>query len=142
MKNKAPLSLIELLSMLLVFALSAALCLQVYVLSGQISRRCEARGEAATAVQNTAEVLKYCKGDASKYSVILGGNEASGCWKIGFSESWDPASLDDAFYCIGIFHEDTGLPTLGRARVSALSCDGEELFSVIVSWQEVAHEQA
>ena len=44
MKNKAPLSLMEQLIMLLVFALSVALCLQIFVFSAQISRRCDAQG--------------------------------------------------------------------------------------------------
>ena len=44
MKNKAPLALMEQLVMLLVFALAAALCLQIYALSGKVSRRGEAQG--------------------------------------------------------------------------------------------------
>ena len=55
MKSKAPLSLMEQLIMLLVFALAAALCLQVFVLSAQISRRCKATDHAVTAAQNAAE---------------------------------------------------------------------------------------
>ena len=37
MHSKAPLALMEQIIMLLVFALSAALCLQVFALSGRIS---------------------------------------------------------------------------------------------------------
>ena len=58
MKSKAPLVLMEQLVMVLVFALSAAVCLQVFALSGSLSRTCEARDRAAVIAQNAAEALK------------------------------------------------------------------------------------
>ena len=45
----------EQIVMLLVFALAAAVCLRVFVLSGNLSRQGEIRGNAVTAVQNAAE---------------------------------------------------------------------------------------
>ena len=74
MKSKAPLSLMEQLIMLLVFALAAALCLQVFVLSGKVSRSSETKSHAVTAVQNAAEVTKSCRGDFESISAILGGS--------------------------------------------------------------------
>ena len=61
MRNKAPLALMEQLVMLLVFALAAALCLQVFVLSDQLSRRCEERDRVVVVAQNAAEIMKSCK---------------------------------------------------------------------------------
>ena len=58
MKSKAPLALMEQIVMLLVFALAAALCLQAFVKSDQISRESQARSNAALAVQNTAETIR------------------------------------------------------------------------------------
>lgn len=58
MKSKAPLVLMEQLVMVLVFALSAAVCLQVFALSGGLSRTCEARDRAVVIAQNAAETLK------------------------------------------------------------------------------------
>ena len=46
MKNSAFLALMEQMVMTLVFALSAALCLQVFVLSEQMSLRSEAQSHA------------------------------------------------------------------------------------------------
>ncbi|MEI3306106.1 MAG: hypothetical protein V8R40_08850 [Dysosmobacter sp.] len=46
MRSKAPLALMEQLVMVLVFALAAALCVQVFVLSGQTSRWNAARDRA------------------------------------------------------------------------------------------------
>ena len=140
MKNKASLSLMEQLCMLLVFALSAALCLQIFVLSSQLSRRSEARAQAAGQVQTTAEILKYCKGDSSLYPQLLGGSGDEKLWQLSFDENWDKTGLEQASYRIVITFEDSGPDTLGRAKVSALSDKGDELFSLTVSWQEVAHE--
>lgn len=140
MKNKAPLSLMEQLIMLLVFALSAALCLQVYVLSSQISRRCEAQAHAVTAVQNTAEVVKSCKGDVSRYSDLLGGTGDAHQWQIGYSASWDPVSLHQAAYRVLVTSGAAPVPGLGLATVSAHTDAADTLFTVTVAWQEVSHE--
>lgn len=140
MKNKAPLSLMEQLVMLLVFALSAALCLQIYVLSGQISRRCEAQGHAVSTVQNTAETVKFCLGDVSRYPQLLGGTGTSRQWEIGYDENWEQTPSRQAVYRILVIPESPSLPTLGSASVTAMTKTDEVLFSVCVSWQEVDHE--
>ena len=46
MRSKAPLALMEQLVMVLVFALAAALCVQVFGLSGQTSRWNDSRDRA------------------------------------------------------------------------------------------------
>ena len=140
MKNKAPLSLMEQLIMLLVFALSAALCLQIYVFSGQISRRSEARSHAVTAVQNAAESVKACRGNTSRYPQLLGGAGTGELWEIGYDDFWQEVPPLQASYRVLITPEVTPLPTLGRASVSAVTKSDDVLFSVTVSWQEVAYE--
>ena len=55
MKNKAPLALMEQFIMILVFALTATVCLQVFVFSSRMSSTGELRAHAVTAVQNAAE---------------------------------------------------------------------------------------
>lgn len=58
MRSKAPLALMEQMVMLLVFALAAALCLQAFVKSDEISASCEARDRAMTLCQSAAEVIR------------------------------------------------------------------------------------
>lgn len=139
MKSKAPLSLMEQLIMLLVFALAAALCLQVFVLSGQISRSCQEQQQAVAAVQNAAEVTKAFKGDFRQLSEYIGGSGDPRLWRLGYDNDWEPVPADDAVYQVRITPLSTGMPTLGSAEVTALSQTGE-LFSVTVSWQEVVRE--
>ena len=62
MKNKTSLTLLELLIMIMVFALAAALCLRAFVFSGKLSASDRIRAEAESASQNMAELLKSEKG--------------------------------------------------------------------------------
>lgn len=140
MKNKAPLSLMEQLIMLLVFALTAALCLQIYVFSAQISRRSEAQAHAVIAVQNTAESVKFCRGDVSRYPRVLGGAGTAQQWEIRYDENWEETSHNQAAYRVLVTPEASPLSALGRASVKAVTEAGDVLFSISVSWQEVSHE--
>ena len=73
MKGKASLLLMEQLVMILVFALAAALCLQVFVKAGEISEETARRDQAVILARNGAEVLKATHGDVSA-AEALGGN--------------------------------------------------------------------
>ena len=136
MKNKAPLALMEQLVMLLVFALAAALCLQIYALSGKISRRCEARSFAATAAQNVAETVKHNRGDLSPFT----GDAAAEQALIGFDEQWRETAPENADYLILVTLEETDVAGLGKATVAARAAAGEDLFAIAVCWQEVRCE--
>ena len=58
MGRRASLTLMELLVIVLVFALCAALCLRVFVAADGISQENHLRDEATLLAQNTAEALK------------------------------------------------------------------------------------
>ena len=139
MKNKAPLSLMEQIIMLLVFALAAALCLQMFVLSGKMSRHIEAKEHAVTAVQNTAETVKLCLGDEDEYSNVLSGVKTENGAVVYYSEDWQKTDENNAEYTVCIEEEQTKSALLGRAKITAQSENGTELFSVHVSWQEESH---
>ena len=138
MKNKAPLSLMEQLIMLLIFALAAALCLQIFVLSDQISRRCEAQSHAVTNVQNVAEAMKAYKGDLSRYSPYITPTETSVPMQLGFDAQWQETNPEQAFYRIVISPQNPKIPGLGQAEISARTEKDDELFCITVCWQEVA----
>lgn len=61
MKNKASLQLMEQLIMILVFAVAAALCLQVFAKSAEISRQTACQDEAVQTARNAAELYKHGK---------------------------------------------------------------------------------
>ena len=137
MRNKAPLALMEQLVMLLVFALAAALCLKVFVLSDQLSRRCEERDRAVVVAQNAAETMKICKGNVIDCSEISGGFADGSAWKIGYDLDWQQTALDQAAYQVLVVPVASATKLLGTAEVCAQTIEGELLFQLTVSWQEV-----
>lgn len=147
MKSKAPLAMMEQIVMLLVFALAAALCLQAFVKSDQMSKRSEARDRAAVLCQNVAETMRSNGGSASEAawaaSEKLGYHCDKGSIYQEFDENWNPVEF-------GVYRLDaTGIPAdvpgdrvpgLQKAyvRVAKGSNVGQELevlFELEVAWQ-------
>lgn len=113
MKNKTTLMLMELLVMVLVFALASVICLRVFVRAQELSEQTQNRDRAVLAAQNAAETVKAC-GDLSEAARIL---EESGC-ELQFTALPSPP------------------PGLSGCEITA-QCEGET-FSLRVFWQEVS----
>ena len=141
MKSKAPLALMEQLVMLLVFALAAALCLQVFVLSDRMSQRGEARDHAVIQVQNAAETIKNCGGDLEKCAELLGGTCDETVWQIGYDAGWKQVTAGESAYLVRTELTESGDPLLGMAEISAGTADGDVLFAVTAAWQEVMADE-
>ena len=107
MRSKASLFLMEQLIMVLVFALAAALCLQVFVRSEEISVETARREEAVFLAQNAAELLKAGK-DMPKA---------------------EP-------YEVEIREIPSEIPGLGQTEI-AVFYEGEALYTLTVGYQEV-----
>lgn len=137
MHSKAPLALMEQILMLLVFALSAALCLQVFALSGKISHGMEDRAFAVTEVRNAAESIKISGGDFEKHAELFGGKAEEESWKAFYDEEWKTVSESEAVYIVEAVSLETENPLLGAAEVGAFEKNGKELFKLKVAWQEV-----
>lgn len=73
MKSKGTLVFMELLVMILVFALAAAVCLQVFAKAAEISARTAQLDEASILAQNAAEILKATQGDMEKAQSLSNG---------------------------------------------------------------------
>ncbi len=128
MRNKATPILIELLVMILVFALVSAACLQAFVRADKVSRAGEIKDVAVTAVQSAAETVKYCRGDMDKTGQILGAAP---------NEDGLILSSTSDFY-IDISPEQSENALLGTATVTAFSVESDsEIFALRVCWQEV-----
>lgn len=113
MKSKASLSLMELLVMILIFALAAALCMQVFARTQEISLETVRRDEAVVLAQNGAELLKA--GTAAE--------------EIEAALSKDP-------YAVKIQELPQEIPSLKQAEVTVFY-DDTALFSLMVGCQEV-----
>lgn len=128
--------------MLLVFALAAALCLQAFVKSDTLSKRSEARDRAAVLCQSAAETVQHCKGDMAQAAAVLGApypydGEGSPL-EIHYNRDWSLCGDREYAYCLRAEPVGSGVPGLGRARVSMEETDGGSiLFEVEIAWQEV-----
>ncbi len=117
MKSKASLTLMEQSTMLLVFALAAALCLKGFLWAQQTARENIDRDQAVICAQNAAERIKH--------------TGLKDEWTIYYNENWQPAEQAAAFQL-------TALPTaLGKAQITVKTGAGEPIFSIPVAWQEV-----
>jgi len=138
MRSKSPLALMEQLVMVLVFALAAALCLQVFVLADRTSGRNADVDRAVLLCQNTAETIKAC-GGVEEAAAAAGGTIRQTMWSIYYDENLQPvAEQADAYYVVDTLPENSGVDGLGRANIEVFRNDGNTgLFSVTVAWQEV-----
>lgn len=137
MKSKAPLSLMEQMVMILVFALAAALCLQAFVQSDAMSRRAEARDRAAVVCQSAAEALRYTGGSLETAAGLLNGECAQGLLWIDYDEEWKPVETGER-YRLAATGVNSSVPGLGKAVVWVTDEAGEEpdvLFRIEVAWQ-------
>lgn len=86
MRNRSPLALVELLVMVMVFALAAALCLRAFVWADGRSREQEAHDRALLCAQNAAQTLKSCRGDLDEAAQRHGGVVREDTWSIDYDE--------------------------------------------------------
>ena len=165
MKSRAPLALMEQMVMLLVFALAAALCLQAFVKSDQISLKSETRSNAALAAQNTAEIIRHSGGTLehalTETAERQGGRyleedaATGGKLIISYDEEWKPAEEGIYFLTVeGIPVEEEGLckvlvqvtDSSGEVTMSGQAAAedtvGQEiLFELETAWLEVEENE-
>lgn len=133
MKSKAPLVMMEQIVMVLVFALAAALCLQTFVLSGNLSKRIEAEGRAAIEAQNAAETMK-AQGLAA---YVNEAERTSDGFRFFFDAGWNRVSIaDDAEFYLDIYPVNHDNGYFWRAEIVVKKKDGTELFSIPVAGQK------
>lgn len=142
MKSKAPLALMEQLIMLLVFALTAALCLQAFVKSDHVSRLSKERDQAVIAAQSAAETIRSIGGSealAQAAAVLEGAHYSEGILRQNFEENGKPVEEDStAEIAYVLTAENVSGTTSGlyEARIRVYTADGEDiLFEVPIAWQ-------
>lgn len=136
MKSKAPLFLMEQLIMILVFALTAAFCLQGFALASRISLHQEMQSKSAIVVQNAAELLKSTSGDLSASASRMGGFVADNTWSIPYDASWQVlSSSEESTYLLSVSICDSEDPYLGIANIQMMY-DHNIIFTITTAWQE------
>ncbi len=126
MKSKAPLAMIELVVMLLVFALAAAFCLQAFAAADGISRKTEARDAALLQAERAVELMKHTKGDLDAAAEMIGGVAGEASLLADLTEGMQ----------LRITLVESELAQLGEALVEVIGADGERIITIPAAWQE------
>ena len=138
MRSKTPLALMEQVTMVLVFALAAALCLRIFVFSDGVSRRNHQTDQAVLLAQNTAEMIKAC-GGVEEAAAIMGGTTQQTLWSVGYNEDLTlTPDGESGYYHVDVLPQDSGVEGLGQTHIEVfLQAEQEGLFALTVAWQEV-----
>ena len=137
MRNKAPLAMMEQLVMVLVFALAAALCIQVFAFSDQTSRFNEARDRAVLEAQNAAEAFK--SGNHEYFSSMNAQVNGNRGYILSYDADWNllPAETakESAVYILTAYYTESTHKNLWTGEVTVSTADGQELICLPVAGQ-------
>lgn len=132
-RSKAPLALMEQIIMILVFALTAAVCLQAFVYSDSLSKQGEKRDVAAKYAQQVAEYLKQEK-DMDLVCGDLSGKKTKEGIEISYPE-------DHMVVCVMPKKEESNEYLL-VAQVSVKDEKNETIFSIDTAYQRGGGDRA
>ncbi len=134
MKNKTSLVLIEMSIMLLAFSVIVTICLHAFVWSYNTSRFDKNRTEAVILLQNTAELIKHCRGELTAQG-YLGESYNGEDYTVYYNEDWDIISENGAFR-MEITPINSSNPFLGGYLVRISDSDDALLASTEVYYQQ------
>ena len=133
MKSKAPLVLMEQVVMVLVFALTAAFCLRMFVLADRLSVKYEATDRAVIEAQNAAEWLK--QGKTEEYLTVYDAVKTADAATVYFNQDWEVTTEEKAEFYLRIFESENGTDVVWKKEI--VVCAGEEeLFRITVAGQK------
>ena len=137
MRNRTLLSLIEMLIMVMVFSVAAAICLRAFVFADSTSREGEETARAAMLAQSAAELMQRYEGDTDAAAQVFGGSStAEGRWEAGIGSDWKVTEQDAQYRLVVEVLENSGSRLLGEATVKVQSSAGDVIFEIPVCWQE------
>lgn len=138
-KSKSPLALMEQAIMILVFAFAAALCMQAFVKADSMSKKLAERDRAVNICQTVAETVKAQNGNLERAAELLGGS-AAGELLLYYNGEWNVVKETEAVYALRLVCKEC-TPYLTQSEITVTVVEnGEVLFGLPVSWQEVSHE--
>lgn len=128
MKNKATLSLIEQVIMILVFAVSAAISLRIFAYGESLSKEKANMDKAVLMAQNAAETITAVSGDFDAAAEMLGAERTEN----GFEQLQED---EESAFQLKVERNESSNPLLGEAGITVCS-EGKELYTLRICWQE------
>ena len=96
-RSKSVLFLMELTVVILLFSISAAICMMIFAQAKQMSVNSRDLTGAVMRAQSAAEVYKSVSGDWNETARILGGGISGGDILVTYNEDWKP-SREETLY--------------------------------------------
>ncbi len=96
-QSKTPLFLMEVVIMLFVFAISASICLKVFVQGEKISEESYNIDRACLETQKAAEYWQNTKGDIEETAQLLQASITGNELEVFYDEDWNATGKDAAF---------------------------------------------
>ncbi|MEG0780883.1 MAG: hypothetical protein RR426_09795 [Oscillospiraceae bacterium] len=132
--SRAPLALMEQVLMVLVFALAAALCVQVFVFADGRSATHENQDFAVREAQTAAETVKHCHGDLERAAALLGGTLSGDSLTVAYDQNWEKTEGAGVYTAV-ITREIAQRELLGYATVT-VTYGKKESYTLTAAWQE------
>ncbi|MCL1829124.1 MAG: type II secretion system GspH family protein [Oscillospiraceae bacterium] len=96
-RSKSVLFLMELTIVILLFSISAAICMMIFAQAKQMSINSRDLTGAIMHLQSAAEIYKATGGDRNETSRLLGGEVVGGDISVKYSENWSPAAAEPTY---------------------------------------------
>ncbi len=125
-RSKAPLALMEQIIMILVFALTAAVCLEAFVYANNLSVQGDQKNLAANHAQEVVEYCKMMSGDLDQVSLELEGKLEENVLTV-------PYTADQMVVILEITEQTDWLV---KAKVRVQDREKQEIFSMNTAWQK------
>lgn len=124
-RSKAPLALMEQIIMILVFALTAAVCLQAFVYANHLSEQGDRQNLAASHAQEVVEHCKMLSGDLEQVQSELQGELTEDVLSVLFED-------DHMMVVLTVTGQSEFLT---KAKVSVQDESRKEIFTLDAAWQ-------
>ena len=135
--SRSGLFLLELMIVILFFAVTSAVCVNLFV---QAHLTSTAGGELTAAtreVQSAAEWLKAVDGDLEKLAAQLDAKAAAGRLDLYFDVGWNRTGAQDAIYTVTVLCAGQRMVLPGGGEIAPAPTGREDYFSAVVAvWNE------
>ena len=106
-RSKSVLFLMELTTVILLFSISAAICMMIFAQAKQMSINSRDLTGALMHVQSAVEIYKATDGNSNETARILGGGLVGGDITVNYSKDWKSAA-SDPFYVMTVKQTGNG----------------------------------
>ncbi len=126
-QSKSSIFLMELIIVILFFALTGAVCLQIFVKARSISERSKAQTHAVMWAENLAEVFLGCEGDAGNIGAVLAREYGlstpfkpdfvTGSYDFTLDENWTICDASAAVFQVTLYLDCSSPMHVGEATI-------------------------